>query len=121
VRDADRRTLSDLANTSARLVARARGGQLGVDDLSGATFSVTSLGGAGVDFFTPVINPPNVAILGIGRIRAGARLTRKGRWKPSRSMTLSLTFDHRAVDGLPAATFLKAVCALLEEPARLLQ
>jgi pyruvate dehydrogenase E2 component (dihydrolipoamide acetyltransferase) len=89
--------------------------------MADATFSVTSLGGYGVDFFTPVINPPNVAILGVGRIRDGVRFTKKGRARPSRSMTLSLTFDHRAVDGAPAAEFLRDLCQLLEMPAALLQ
>jgi pyruvate dehydrogenase E2 component (dihydrolipoamide acetyltransferase) len=120
VRDADRLSLAELAEQSARLVALARAGALSIDDMNGATFSVTSLGGFGVDFFTPVINPPNVAILGVGRIRDGVRVTKKGRVRAARWLTLSLTFDHRAVDGAPAAEFLRDVCEVLEAPATLL-
>ena len=90
-----------------------------VDELDGATFTVTALGASGVDFFTPVINPPNVAILGIGRIHDGVA------WDGDRPvrrdvMTLSLTIDHRAVDGAPGAAFLGAVRDQLESPYGLL-
>jgi pyruvate dehydrogenase E2 component (dihydrolipoamide acetyltransferase) len=119
IRDADTLALKDLAATSTRLAEAARGGTLGLDDMAGGTFSVTALGMAGVDFFTPVINPPNVAILGVGRIREG--LAWDGdRAVKQRQMTLSLTIDHRAVDGAPGAAFLNAVRELLESPYRLL-
>lgn len=119
IRDADALPLKELAVTSRRLAEAARGGTLGLDDMSGATFSVTALGMAGVDFFTPIINPPNVAILGVGRIREGIS------WDGDRpvkqhQMTLSLTIDHRAVDGAPGAAFLNTVRDLLEAPYRLL-
>jgi pyruvate dehydrogenase E2 component (dihydrolipoamide acetyltransferase) len=119
IRDADTLPLKDLASTSTRLADAARTGTLGLDDMAGATFSVTALGMAGVDFFTPVINPPNVAILGVGRIREGLA------WDGDRpvkqhQMTLSLTIDHRAVDGAPGAAFLNTVRELLESPYRLL-
>jgi pyruvate dehydrogenase E2 component (dihydrolipoamide acetyltransferase) len=119
VRAADRLPVRDLAAETARLVAAARAGSLGPDDVAGATFSVTALGADGVDFFTPILNPPNVAILGIGRIRDGVR------WdgdRPVRQqvLTLSLTVDHRVVDGAPGAAFLATVRALLEAPYRLL-
>ena len=85
---------------------------------SGGTFTVTSLGGLGIDAFTPIINPPEVAILGIGRIvdqpaRDGDRLV----WR--KVMTLSLTIDHRVVDGSPGAAFLATVSALLANPIEL--
>ena len=122
VRDADKLTLTELAERSAHLVELAHAGRLSIDDMSGGTFSVTSLGGYGVDFFTPVINPPNVAILGIGRIRNSVRFTSKTRRpRPTTSMTLSLTFDHRAVDGAPAAEFLGAVRDFVEAPSGLLR
>jgi pyruvate dehydrogenase E2 component (dihydrolipoamide acetyltransferase) len=118
IRDADRRPLREIAVESARLAAAARGRTLLPDDLAGGTFSVTSLGMYDVDFFTPIVNPPNVAILGVGRIHDalgwdGDRPLRQ------RRMTLSLTIDHRAVDGAPAAAFLGTVRDLLE-PYRLL-
>jgi pyruvate/2-oxoglutarate dehydrogenase complex dihydrolipoamide acyltransferase (E2) component len=80
---------------------------------------VTSLGGYGVDFFTPIVNPGNVAILGVGRLRDGVR------WEGdvphrTRVLTLSLTFDHRAVDGAPAAEYLRTVARLLTQPLHLL-
>lgn len=119
IRAADRAPLRDIASESSRLASLAREGKLGPDDMAGATFSVTALGMAGVDFFTPIINPPNVAILGVGRIRDAVR------WegdRPARcsQLTLSLTIDHRAVDGAPGAAFLLAVRDLLQSPYRLL-
>jgi pyruvate/2-oxoglutarate dehydrogenase complex dihydrolipoamide acyltransferase (E2) component len=119
IRDADRRPLREIAMESARLAEAARGRRLLPDELAGGTFSVTSLGMYDVDFFTPIINPPNVGILGVGRIHDatgwdGDRPVRE------RRMTLSLTIDHRAVDGAPAAAFLGAVRDLLQAPYRLL-
>ncbi|WP_322747070.1 MULTISPECIES: dihydrolipoamide acetyltransferase family protein [unclassified Frankia] len=119
VRDAATRGLLDIAAEVRRLAGAARDKKLAVRDLEGATFVVTSLGGYGVDFFTPVINPPNVAILGVGRVRDGVR------WEgdtPRRTsvLTLSLSFDHRAVDGAPAAEYLRTVTALLARPLLLL-
>jgi pyruvate dehydrogenase E2 component (dihydrolipoamide acetyltransferase) len=119
IRSADQLSLADIAVESARLSTAAREGRLGPDDLAGGTFSVTSLGSYDIDFFTPVVNPPNVAILGVGRLRDGVAwdgdLPRR-----ARQLTLSLTFDHRAVDGAPAAAFLATVRDLLERPGRLL-
>jgi pyruvate dehydrogenase E2 component (dihydrolipoamide acetyltransferase) len=119
IRNADTLVLRDIAAESSRLATAAREGKLGLDEMAGGTFSVTALGMAGIDFFTPVINPPNVAILGVGRIHdavgwEGDRPTR------CQQMTLSLTVDHRAVDGAPAAAFLALVRDLLEAPYRLL-
>ncbi|MCA9825965.1 MAG: 2-oxo acid dehydrogenase subunit E2, partial [Dehalococcoidia bacterium] len=97
----------------------ARAGLVLPDDMAGQTFSVTTLGASGVDFFTPIINPPNVGILGVGGVRDGVA------WEGDRPvrtsvMTLSLTIDHRAVDGAPAAAFLGTVRDLLESPYRLM-
>lgn len=120
VRDVDTLRLEDLARTSAGLVEKVRRGTFGVEDVSGGTFSVSSLGGQGIDVFTPIINPPQVAILGIGRIvehpvREGDGLA----WR--KAITLSLTIDHRAVDGAPGAAFLQTVGTLLGDPDRLAQ
>jgi pyruvate dehydrogenase E2 component (dihydrolipoamide acetyltransferase) len=119
IRDADRRGLVDLAEQSQELAATARAGKLTLTQLEGATFVVTSLGSYGVDFFTPVVNPGNTGILGVGRVRDGVR------WEgdvPHRTsvLTLSLSFDHRAVDGAPAAEFLRTVSGLLARPHLLL-
>lgn len=119
IRDAGVLPLKDIARESTRLANAARSGALGLDEMAGQTFSVTALGAAGVDFFTPIINPPNVAILGIGAIRdsvgwEGDRPVRR------QALTLSLTIDHRAVDGAPGAAFLAEVRDLLQAPYRLL-
>ena len=115
IADADRRSLAGISAEAARLAQGCRDGTVSVDELDGATFTVTALGASGVDFFTPVINPPNVAILGIGRIHDGVTWTGD---RPVRRdvMTLSLTIDHRAVDGAPGAAFLAAVRDQLESP-----
>jgi pyruvate dehydrogenase E2 component (dihydrolipoamide acetyltransferase) len=119
VRDADVLPLRELAQETTRLAEEARAGKLSLDEMTGASFSVTALGMAGVDFFTPIINPPNVAILGVGRIHDAVA------WEGDRpvkvqQMTLSLTIDHRVVDGAPGAAFLGTVRELLEAPYRLL-
>jgi pyruvate dehydrogenase E2 component (dihydrolipoamide acetyltransferase) len=119
IRSADRLSVREISREAARLAAAARSGTLGLDDMAGQTFSITTLGAANVDMFTPVINPPDVAILGVGRIRDG--FAWEGDTPVRRSlMTLSLTIDHRAVDGAPGAAFLNAVRERLEAPFRLL-
>ncbi len=115
IRDADRLSLPELARTTRDLAERCRDGAIGLDELEGASFAVTSLGTYGVDFFTPVINPGNVGILGVGRLRDS------GRWEGdafvrTQVLTLSLTFDHRAVDGAPAAEYLQTIAELLARP-----
>lgn len=104
IRDAERLSLAELRAEAGRLAALAREGGLGFADLEGASFTVSNLGGLGIDSFTPIVNPPQVAILGVGRIREGA-------------MTLSLTIDHRALDGAPGAEFLADLAGVLEDPA----
>lgn len=113
LRQVDQKSLSEIAAESRELVRRARAGQLISSELSGGTFSVSNLGMYDVDVFTPVINAPEVAILGVGRIvERAARLNGELVWK--QMMTLSLTIDHRAVDGAPAAAFLQALAGYLQ-------
>jgi pyruvate dehydrogenase E2 component (dihydrolipoamide acetyltransferase) len=116
---ADQLPLSAIAAESRRLAQAARTGRLALTDLEGGTFTVSTLGSYGIDFFTPVITPGQVAILGIGRLRDSVR------WEgatPVRTqvLTLSITFDHRAVDGAPAADFLRGVVSRLAAPLSLL-
>ena len=118
VRGADELSLQDVARSIADLTERARDGSLSVDDMTGATFTVTSLEGFAVDAFTPVINPPQAAILGVGRVRDVA-VFEGSSVQRGRATTLSLTFDHRVVDGAPAARFLGKVVELLGEPSAL--
>lgn len=103
IRKADELSLSELQAEAARLAQLAREGTLSFAEIEGATFTVSNLGALGIDSFTPIVNPPQVAILGVGRIREEA-------------MTLSLTIDHRALDGAPGAEFLADLAAVLEDP-----
>ncbi len=118
VRHTDRLGLSALSTETTRLASAARGGSLAVDDMAGGTFSVTALGMFGVDAFTPIVNPPNVAILGVGRLRDEVVLA-DGVAVNSSVMTLSLTWDHRAFDGAPAAQFCQTIAKYLATPAAL--
>ena len=113
IRHTDRLSLTEIATETKRLAGGARSGGLGYDDFQGATFTVTALGMFGVDAFTPVINPPNTAILGVGRIRTDTDWS-SGNPEARPALTLSLTWDHRAFDGAPAARFTGAVRDWLE-------
>ncbi|HZQ34568.1 MAG TPA: dihydrolipoamide acetyltransferase family protein [Dehalococcoidia bacterium] len=119
VRHADQLSLKQIAQETARLAAAARSGRLQLDEMAGGSFSITSLGMYDVDFFTPIINPPNVAILGVGRIHDATAWEGDRPFRRS-ELTLSLTIDHRAVDGAPAAEFLRTLRDLLQAPYRLL-
>jgi pyruvate dehydrogenase E2 component (dihydrolipoamide acetyltransferase) len=118
LRDAGTLTLAQIARATKDLVARAREGRLAPADLDGGTFTITSLGGYGIGSFTPILNPPQVAILGVGRI-AEQPGRRDGQLDWRQVMTLSLTVDHRAVDGVPAAVFLQDLAGRLADPAGL--
>jgi pyruvate dehydrogenase E2 component (dihydrolipoamide acetyltransferase) len=118
VRDADRKSLREIALEAQRLAMRARAGTLERGEVTGSSFSVTNLGMYGIDAFTPIINPPEIAILGVGRITEKlVRIQRGAEWR--HVMMLSLTFDHRAVDGAPAAAFLQSIGKELEHPAEM--
>lgn len=112
VRDTVHRDLEDLAAETTRLATAARAGQLTPAELEGGTFSVSTLGTYGVDMFTPVINPPNAGILGVGRLRDDLVLV-DGEVRTVKRMTLSLTWDHRVLDGAPAAEFCKEIATVL--------
>ncbi len=115
LRRADRLSLLELAGRRRALWARAREGRPTQDDLTGGTFTVTNLGPFGVEGFTPIINLPEVAVLGVGRI--APRPVAQGDQVIARlTVDLSLTFDHRAVDGAPAAAFLDRVAARVTDP-----
>ena len=119
IRDAAAKGLKALASESATLAERARAGALTLADVQGGTFTVTSLGMYGVDGFTPILNAPQTGILGVGRIYDGVA------WQGDvpvrrRCLRLSLTWDHRVLDGAPAAQFLADVRDSLEAPYRLL-
>jgi len=115
VKDADKKNLRQFGEDFRRMVDGARIGRSLPDDLSGGTFTITNLGMYDIDAFTPVINLPEAAILGVGRIAPkavphGNEIVIRQMW------TLSLVFDHRLVDGAPAARFLQMIKSLIEEP-----
>lgn len=120
IRDADRQGLRALGMQLRVLVERARAGKSLPDDLSGGTFTITNLGMYDVDAFTPIINLPEAAILGAGRIRPQP-VVREGQVVVRQVWVLSLAFDHRLVDGAPAARFLQQIKRWVESPYMLLE
>jgi pyruvate dehydrogenase E2 component (dihydrolipoamide acetyltransferase) len=115
IRDADKKSLRQFGAEFRQLAEGARTGRILPDALTGGTFTITNLGMYDVDAFTPVINLPEAAILGVGRIAPKA-VVRDGQIVARQMWTLSLVFDHRLVDGAPAARFLQYVKDLIEEP-----
>ena len=119
LRKADTKGVIRVADELAELVGRARLGKSQPEDLEGGTFTITNLGMHEIDAFTPIINPPQCAVLGVGRVfprpavRGDGLCVRKTVW-------LSLTFDHRMVDGAPAARFLQCVKQYVEQPGDIL-
>ncbi len=113
IRDVPKQSLKDLSTRSRDLIDRARQRKLSASELQGGTFTVTSLGAFGIDAFTPIINYPECAILGIGRIRR-CPVVREDQIVIRDQVTLSLTFDHRITDGAPAARFLQSLGAAIE-------
>ena len=113
VMNADGMTLSQLSKAVRELAEAARAGNISPDLLQGATFTVSNLGATGVEMFTPIINPPQVGILGVCGITTRPR-AEGGELKFYPAMGLSVTYDHRAVDGAPASRFARALCEKLE-------
>lgn len=114
VRNADRLTLAELAKENRRLSTACREGKVTGAELTGGTFTVSNIGAYGVEYFTPVINPPQVAILGVGGITDRIRVV-DGQISAYKAIGLSLTYDHRALDGVAASKFLQALCRNLEQ------
>ena len=119
IRNVHELNLKQIAQESARLAAAARAGTLGLDDYAGGTFTISALGMFGVNSFTPIINQPQTGILGVNQLFDGLTWDEDKPIK-TKQMNLSLTWDHRAVDGAPAAEFLASVVEFLSEPYRLL-
>lgn len=118
IKNADKKGLQAIGAEFRELVEKVRSGKASPEELSGSTFTITSLGTFRVDAFTPVINLPEAAILGIGRIKEKP-VALDGEVVIRKMMTLSLVFDHRLTDGAPAARFLDYICDLIEDPAML--
>jgi pyruvate dehydrogenase E2 component (dihydrolipoamide acetyltransferase) len=120
VRDADRKTLTQVAREAKELAGKARAGKLGAGEVGGGTFTVSNLGMYGIDRFTAVINPPEAAILAVGVAVAEPVATEDGALEVHRRMRLTLSIDHRALDGATGARFLAQLKAVLEQPLRIL-
>lgn len=108
IRDVTSRSLGEIAAARAELTAKAQAGGLSLEEVEGGTFTISNLGAFGADSFTPIVNPPQCAILGVGRI-VEKPVVVEGEIRVRPMMWLSLTFDHRLVDGAPAARFLDAL------------
>ena len=115
LRHADTMSLEEIALQARRLVEQARAGRLSESDYQGGTFTVTNLGMFDIEFFTPIINLPQSAILGVGRI-ADEPVVAGGQVVPGKVISLSLTFDHRVVDGAPAARWLQRLAQMIRQP-----
>jgi pyruvate dehydrogenase E2 component (dihydrolipoamide acetyltransferase) len=114
VRDTPKHALHELADLTRDLAERAKARRLSVEEMSGGTFTITNLGMAGIDAFTPIVNWPECAVLGVGRITEEP-VVQEGKLAVGHRLWLSLTFDHRLVDGAPAARFLEAVRGRIEK------
>ena len=115
IRNVDKKSLTEIVLCLKNLIEKAEQGRLSSDDLSGGTFTITNLGMFGVNVFTPVINPPQSAILGVGAI-VNKPVVVNGQIALRPMMTLNLVFDHRIIDGVPAAKFLQTLKGILENP-----
>lgn len=111
----DKLSLVELSKQIKEKASLARESKLSPNDLSGATITISNVGSTGVTFFTPVLNPPQVALLGVGAMEPKLRMKSESDYEVYQSMALSLTFDHRIIDGAPAARFLKDLCNFLED------
>ncbi|PIE68277.1 MAG: dehydrogenase, partial [Deltaproteobacteria bacterium] len=120
VKEAEKKTLIELAKEIRDLAGKARAGGLTMDELQGGTFTITNVSMLGIDGFTPILNPPETGILGIGRAVERPAVDADGKIVSRTMMTLSLTFDHRVTDGAPAINFLRALADSLEDPAMIL-
>ncbi|MBV9092568.1 MAG: dihydrolipoyllysine-residue acetyltransferase [Streptosporangiaceae bacterium] len=119
IRDVDRKGITELSKELTTTSARARDGKLTADDLQGGTFTISSLGGIGGTAFTPIVNAPEVAILGVVRARM-TPVWDGGDFRPRLMLPLSVSYDHRVIDGALAARFARHLCHVLEDPRRLI-
>jgi pyruvate dehydrogenase E2 component (dihydrolipoamide acetyltransferase) len=119
IHEADRLSLSEIARKREELVKKAREGSLNLYEVHGGTFTVSNLGMYGVESFSAVINPPQAAILAVGAVQDRA-VVREGQLVAQPQLTLTLSADHRVVDGIQAAQFLARIRDLLENPSCML-
>ena len=115
IRDADRKTMTEIAIELAALAQKAQQKKLGLDEMSGGVFTISNLGGLGGTAFTPLINQPEVAILGVSR-GAIEPVWQDNQFVPRQMLPLSLSYDHRVIDGADAVRFLRFIVEALEHP-----
>lgn len=120
IKNADRMTVSKLGETIKDVTTKARQGTLDGDLYSGSTFSITNLGGNGIEYFTPIINTPEVAILGVGAMQSELAFDDEKNVIEKQMLPLSMTYDHQLIDGAPAAEFMQLIADYLEQPYRLI-
>ncbi|MEK4147721.1 dihydrolipoamide acetyltransferase family protein [Robertmurraya sp. FSL W8-0741] len=120
VKDAANKTLTKLAENITTLISGARSHTLSSDLLTGSTFTISNLGYAGIEYFTPILNTPEIGILGVGAIDRKLAFSGNKEIVEQQELPLSLTFDHQVVDGALAAEFLQCICTYLENPYLLL-
>jgi pyruvate dehydrogenase E2 component (dihydrolipoamide acetyltransferase) len=120
IKNSDKKTLAEIATEMNALAEKARNKKIGLDDLQGGCFSISNLGGIGGTYFTPIINSPEVAILGVSRGNLDPVWNGYGVFEPRLMLPLSLSYDHRIIDGADAIRFLRFVVETLENPIKLL-
>ncbi|BDP40386.1 acetyltransferase component of pyruvate dehydrogenase complex [Deinococcus aetherius] len=117
LKDADRKSITEIVLEISELAGKARERKLRPDEMQGATFTISNLGGIGGHAFTPIVNAPEVAILGVSRGGFKPVWNKEtGSFEPRNMLPLSLTYDHRLIDGADAARFVRAICETLEDP-----
>lgn len=119
IRDADKKNITEIAQDLAVIADKAKQRKVSPDDLSGACFTISNLGGIGGTYFTPIVNTPEVAILGVSR-GAYEPVYKNGEFVPRLMLPLSLSYDHRLIDGADAIRFLRWMIEALEQPMKLL-
>ena len=120
LKHADRKNITELAQDINALAEKARNKKVSLDDLQGACFTITNLGGIGGTSFTPIVNSPEVAILGVSKGSYEPVYNGKN-FEPCLMLPLSLSYDHRVIDGADSARFLRWVCEVLQNPMKLLK
>ncbi|MBE0571850.1 MAG: dihydrolipoyllysine-residue acetyltransferase [Ignavibacteriaceae bacterium] len=119
IKNADKKNLIDISVELNTLAEKARNKKLSLEEMQGGCFTITNLGGIGGTYFTPIVNTPEVAILGVSRGNYEPVYNKEGKFEPRLMLPLSLSYDHRIIDGADAIRFLRWVCEALEEPLKI--
>ena len=115
IKDVNKKSIKKINFELLLLIDKAKNNKLSIEDMSGGCFTISSLGNIGGKYFTPIINPPEVAILGLSKISVQPVFI-KGRFKPRKILPLSLSYDHRIIDGAAAASFTNLFSKLISNP-----